>query len=156
MIESVYIDSSTYAPVPEKFEAGTPAIAEVIGLGEALSFLMSIGMSKVYKHEQMLVTDLLERLKALDYVSIIGDPQQRVGLVSFNIADIHPHDVASLLNEENIAVRAGHHCAMPLHAALNINASVRASFGVYNTIDDNKQLVEGIQKIAKLFGVTNG
>ena len=102
---------------------------------------------------QQLVEDLVHKLQALPYVEIIGDPKQRSGLVSFNIKDVHPHDVASLLNDENIAVRAGHHCAMPLHLTLNIDASVRASFGIYNSIGDNDKLVDGIKKIATLFGV---
>lgn len=156
MIEEVAITQSTYAPVPQRFEAGTPAIAEVIGLGVALQYMLQLGMEAIHQYEQQILVYLINALKALPYMTIVGDPKIRVGLVSFNIADVHPHDVASLLNEENIAVRAGHHCAMPLHKALNVSATVRASLGIYNNIDDIDRLILGIKKIAKLFGVCHG
>jgi cysteine desulfurase/selenocysteine lyase len=156
MIEVVEIEQSTYAPVPQRFEAGTPAIAEVVGLGVALNYMMSFGMQAIYDYEHALLIKMEGALKALPYISIIGEPTHRTGLISFNIADIHPHDVASLLNEENVAVRAGHHCAMPLHMKLNVAASVRASLGIYNNEQDIERLIVAIEKIAKLFGVIDG
>jgi cysteine desulfurase/selenocysteine lyase len=153
MIEEVFIDHSTYAPVPQKFEAGTPAIAEVVGLGEAIHYIQSYGLDQIERYEQALLNNLLRQLQSRSYISILGDPHHRMGLVSFTLQDIHPHDVASLLNEENIAVRAGHHCAMPLHRALNVPASVRASLGIYNDANDIDRLMIGLDKVAQLFGV---
>jgi len=153
MIETVTLDNSTYAPVPERFEAGTPAITEVFGLGVALTYMMNYGIDNIFQYEHALLDYLVSQLKELRYINILGDPKFRSGLVSFNITDIHPHDVASLLNEDNIAVRAGFHCAMPLHAKLGIAASVRASIGIYNNKGDIDQLIHGIKKIAKLFEV---
>lgn len=156
MIEVVEIEQSTYASVPQRFEAGTPAIAEVVGLGKALDYMMSFGMQAIYDYEHALLQKMEKALRALPYISILGEPAHRTGLVSFNIADIHPHDVASLLNEENVAVRAGHHCAMPLHMKLHVAASVRASLGIYNNEQDIERLITAIEKIAKLFGVIDG
>jgi cysteine desulfurase/selenocysteine lyase len=153
MIEEVAIDSATYTVVPQKFEAGTPAIAEVVGLGEALKYITAFGLENIYAHEYQLLNYMVERLTQLPYISLLGHPTHRTALISFNIADIHPHDVASLLNEDNIAVRAGHHCAMPLHKKLGVAASVRASLGIYNNKDDIDRLIKAIIKIAQLFGV---
>ena len=153
MIEEVFIDHSTYAPVPQKFEAGTPAIAEVVGLGMALEYMMSYGIDQIEQYENQLLDYLMKELITRSYITLLGHPLHRTSLVSFNIADVHPHDVASLLNEENIAVRAGHHCAMPLHRVLNVPASVRASLGIYNDANDIDRLMIGLDKVAQLFGV---
>jgi cysteine desulfurase/selenocysteine lyase len=153
MIEEVFIDHSSYAPVPQKFEAGTPAIAEVVGLGEAIHYIQSYGLDQIELYEQTLLNNLLRQLQSRSYITILGEPEYRMGLVAFTLQDIHPHDVASLLNEENIAVRAGHHCAMPLHRALKVPASVRASLGIYNDANDIDRLMIGLDKVAQLFGV---
>ena len=153
MIYEVYLDHSTYAPIPGRFEAGTPAIAEVVALGAALLYLKDIGMEKVHAYEQSLLQQLEQALRALPFISIVGKPKQRAALVSFNIKDVHPHDVASLLNDHNVAVRAGHHCTMPLHKELGLAATVRASLGLYNNSEDIQALVGALSKVAKLFGV---
>jgi cysteine desulfurase/selenocysteine lyase len=153
MIYEVFLDRSTYAPIPGRFEAGTPAIAEVVALGAALLYLKEIGMTKIHAYEQKLLQQLEDALRALPFISVAGVPKERAALVSFNITDVHPHDVASLLNDNNVAVRAGHHCTMPLHKELGLAATVRASLGLYNNSDDILALIKALKKVAKLFGV---
>jgi len=155
MIDEVKIKETTYAPIPEKYEAGTPAIAQAIGLGEAVRFLESIGMDNIEKHEKNLIDYSIKRL--LDNFGndiIIYGPKKsnvRAGIISFNLKGVHPHDLASILNESKICVRAGNHCTMPLHARFGVSASCRASFYIYNDKNDVDSLVKALEKAKKLF-----
>ena len=155
MISDVRLDGSTWAPVPHKFEAGTPPIAEAIGLGAAVDYLEKIGMESVFRHEQELTSYALDRLAELPAVRVFGpaDLQQRGGVISFALGEVHPHDVATILDQEGIAVRAGHHCAKPLTRALGVPATVRASFQVYNTEEDVDALIVGLGKVQEVFRV---
>jgi cysteine desulfurase/selenocysteine lyase len=153
MIEVVELETSSYADIPARFEAGTPAIGEAIGLAEAVRFLSEIGMQAIHEHEQQLTGYLLERLSEIDGLTIYGprDLKQRGGAVAFTLDGVHPHDVAAILDGEGVAVRAGHHCAQPLHRLLDIPASVRASVYLYNTPADIDQLVLGLERAKRLF-----
>ena len=155
MINEVTIAKTSYAEVPEKFEAGTPPIAQAIGLGEAIKFIEKIGINKIEKQERKLTeysVNYLTEEFGKD-INIYGpkDVNNRGGIISFNMRNIHPHDSASILNEDNIAVRAGNHCAMPLHTRLGVSASCRISFYVYNTKADVDSLVKALHKAKKLF-----
>ncbi|MGB8252010.1 MAG: aminotransferase class V-fold PLP-dependent enzyme, partial [Anaerolineaceae bacterium] len=152
MIKKVELRSFKPNELPYKFEAGTPAIAEAIGFGAAVDYLTDVGMDAIAKHEQELVTYALDRLAEIPGVGILGPPvEKRGGVASFTVEGIHPHDVAQILDGEGIAIRAGHHCAMPLHDILGIQASSRASFYLYNTMSDIDALVDGIYKAKKVF-----
>jgi cysteine desulfurase/selenocysteine lyase len=153
MIRSVAITHTTFADVPHRFEAGTPAIAEVIALKEAVRFLEAIGLDTIHKHELSLAQLCHDELKKAfgNTIRIVGPIQRESGVVAFSFANIHAHDIAQVLNEDGIAVRAGHHCAMPLHTFLDIEASVRASFYVYNTTQDIEKLVASLTRIVRLF-----
>jgi cysteine desulfurase/selenocysteine lyase len=155
MIKAVEDDYSTWATVPAKFEAGTPAIAEAAGLGAAADYLAALGMDTVRAHERELTAYALERIAALEGVTVFGprDAGQRGSLVSFAVAGIHPHDVAELCNREAVAIRAGHHCAQPLMRRLGVPATARASFSVYNTPDEVDRLIEALQNAKRVFGV---
>jgi cysteine desulfurase/selenocysteine lyase len=155
MISDVQLDSSTWAAVPHKFEAGTPPIAEAIGLGAAVEYLENIGMEAVRQHEVEITGYALERLGAIEDLTIFGPPDlaNRGGAVSFTLADIHPHDLATILDQRGIAIRAGHHCARPLARSLNTPATARASFYVYNGPADIDALVDGLQEAREIFGV---
>ncbi len=150
MIKTVTKSSSTWNDVPWKFEAGTPNIAGAIGLGAAIDYLQKIGMKKVEEHNFELAEYCVEELQKLPFVTIYG-PEKHCGLVSFNVGKIHGHDVASALNEEGIAIRAGHHCCQPLMEALGVAATCRASFHVYNTFEDIDKLVKALKKCKKVF-----
>jgi len=153
MIKKVYLRSFTANDLPHKFEAGTPAVAEAIGFGAAIDYLSGIGMERIAAHEQLLIKYAIERLQVIDGLSILGpDASQRGGVVSFTLEGVHPHDVAQILDNDGIAVRAGHHCAMPLHDRYNIPASTRASFYLYNSLMDIDILVKSLQKVTKIFG----
>ncbi len=153
MIKRVRLRDFTANDLPHKFEAGTPAIAEAIGFGAAVDFLAGIGMKAIHEHEQRVVGYALERLAEVSGVRILG-PQadERGGVVSFSLAEAHPHDVAQLLDRRGIAVRAGHHCAMPLHEKFGLPASTRASFYLYNTADEVDRLIEGLYAVRQIFG----
>lgn len=155
MISDVRLDGSTWAPVPHKFEAGTPPIVEAIGLGAAVDYLEKIGMEAVRRHEQNVTKYALERLAEVPAVRVFGptDPQQRGGVISFTLADVHPHDIATILDQEGIAIRAGHHCAKPLTRALGVPATARASFHVYNDKEDVDALVTGLHRVLEVFRV---
>ena len=155
MISDVQLESSTWAAVPHKFEAGTPPVAEAIGLGAAVEYLDKLGMDAVRGHEVEVTGYALERLSAIPDLQIYGpsDLDQRGGAVSFTLADIHPHDLATILDQRGIAIRAGHHCARPLARSLNQPATARASFYVYNTAADVDALVEGLESAREIFGV---
>jgi cysteine desulfurase/selenocysteine lyase len=149
MIDTVTLTSSTFAPLPEKFEAGTPNIAGAIGLSAAVDYLTKVGFDQISKHEQELIAYTYERLSEIKEVLIIG-PNKRSGIISFPVTGIHAHDVASVLNSVGVAVRSGHHCCMPLHKKLNLASTVRVSLGLYNEKADIDALCDGIKKAIKL------
>lgn len=153
MIKKVTFEGFKANDLPYKFEAGTPAIAEGVGLGAAVDFLESVGMENIFRHEQELTANAFEVLADLPGLKIIGPEPgpMRGGVVSFTLAGVHPHDVAQILDSEGIAVRAGHHCAMPLHQRFGIPASTRASLYLYNTKEDLNVLRDGLQKVIKIF-----
>ncbi len=155
MIRKVTLSGSTYADVPARFEAGTPAVGEAIGLGVAVEYLTRLGMEQVREHERDLITYALARLPEVPGITLYGpeDPNLRSGLISFTLGDVHAHDVAAILDSENIAVRAGHHCNQPLMQHLGIAATTRASFYVYNTREDVDRLVAGLHKVNRIFGL---
>jgi len=153
MILTVKRQESKWNELPYKFEAGTPPIAEVVGLGAAVDFLTEIGMDAIHEHEQEIVAYALERLSEMPALRILGPgPTLRGGLVSFWMDDVHPHDIAAILNEDGVCVRAGHHCAQPLHDRFCIPASARASFYIYNDKGDVDALVAALQKVVHLLG----
>jgi cysteine desulfurase/selenocysteine lyase len=154
MIKAVEDDHSTWASVPAKFEAGTPAIAESAGLGAAADFMAGLGMDAVRAHERELTAYALERLSGMAGVTVYGpaDAADRGALVSFTVAGIHPHDLAELCNREGVAIRAGHHCAQPLMRRLGVPATARASFGVYNTTDEVDRLAAALEGAKAIFG----
>jgi cysteine desulfurase/selenocysteine lyase len=154
MIKVVGLYESTYADIPARFEAGTPAIAEAIALGEAIDFLQEIGMDRIYAHERDLLGYALERLTEIEGLRVYGPTttEMRGGAVSFTLEGAHPHDVAAVLDGEGIAVRAGHHCAQPLHAHYDIPATTRASFYLYNIPEEIDRLVAALHKARTLFG----
>lgn len=151
MISTVTFEHSTWAKVPHKFEAGTPAIIETIGLGAAISWVESIGMDTIATHEADLTHYALASLKAVPELTIAGKPKDRGGVLSFTMADMHPHDIATLLDRNGIAVRAGHHCAEPLMRRLGLSATARASFGIYTCKEDINILVDTLIRIRELF-----
>jgi cysteine desulfurase/selenocysteine lyase len=155
MITDVRLDGSTWAEVPHKFEAGTPPFVEAIGFGAAVDYLSDIGMDRVFAHDQMLTAYALERLSEVPDLHVQGpaDAHNRGGAVSFTLADIHAHDLATILDQEGVSVRAGHHCAKPLMRRLNVPATARASFYVYNTSEDVDALVDALGVARKLFGL---
>jgi len=158
MIRKVELETTTWADVPAKFEAGTPAVADAIGLGVAIDYLTGLGMDRVLEHEQTVVGYALDRLREIPNVCIYGpeEAKDRSGVVSFSVGDVHPHDVAAILDEENVAVRAGHHCTQPLMRALDIVATTRASFYIYNDEGDVDRLVSAIQRVNTVFGNVTG
>src|SRR3989338_2852475 len=152
MIREVYLDHTIYNEIPYKFEAGTPNIAGTLGLAEAVRYLTGLGMNNVRNHEIEIVDYALNQLGKIKEITIYGPikARDRGGVIAFNFKGIHPHDLAQILDTDNICIRSGHHCAMPLHQRLNIPASCRASFYIYNTRDEVDKLIEGIQKAQKI------
>lgn len=151
MIDFVGLQDSTWKELPWKFEGGTPIIAGAIGLGAAIDFLNEVGMENIHEYEEKLAAYALKQLRTIDGLEIYG-PEERAGLVTFNLGEVHPHDTATVLDAEGIAVRAGHHCAQPLMKWLNVTATARASFYLYNTEEDIDRLVEGLLKTKEYFG----
>lgn len=151
MIDFVGLQESTWKELPWKFEGGTPIIAGAIGLGAAIDFLQEIGLDEIEKHEHKLAQYALHRLSEVEGVTVYG-PKNRAGLVTFNCDDVHPHDVATVLDSEGIAVRAGHHCAQPLMKWLNVTATARASFYLYNTEEEIDAFVKALIKTKEYFG----
>jgi cysteine desulfurase/selenocysteine lyase len=151
MIHTVTFEKTTYAPIPNKFEAGTPPIAAAIGLGAAVDYLSSIGMPAIAAHEHDLLRHASEQLSALPGVRLLGTSPDKAAVLSFALAGIHPHDVGTLLNQEGVAVRTGHHCAQPLMQRLGVAATSRASFAFYNTRADVDALVAGVRTVQKVF-----
>jgi cysteine desulfurase/selenocysteine lyase len=154
MISRVSLDGSTWNDVPYKFEAGTPSIAEMIGLGYAVDYLMSLGMEKVQAHEHALIEYALERLSEVPGLTLYGPDASRKGAVAaFTMQGIHAHDVAQLLDAQGIAVRAGHHCAQPLHDCFKVSASARASFYLYNTPAEVDLLINALYNAKQAFAI---
>ncbi len=157
MIKRVTLDGSTWNELPHKFEAGTPAIAQAVGLGAAVDYLTALGMDNILAHEQQVADYALDRLSEVPGLTLYGPaPEKRNGVATFTLMDIHAHDIAQLLDVEGVAVRAGHHCAMPLHQRLGVPATARASFYVYNTTADVDALIAAIEAARKVFGSTGG
>ena len=153
MIEFVYDERTTWNVLPHKFEAGTPNAANAVGLAAAADYLDSIGMDNVLRHERALMSEAHERLSHVEGIRIYGpQPSLRSGVVSFTIADVHPHDLATILDGDGVCIRAGHHCAQPLMRRLDVPATARASFYVYNDSSDIDALVEGVMKAKEIFG----
>ncbi len=151
MIDRVTFEKTTYADAPGRFEAGTPAIVEVLGLHAAIDYVAAIGMETIHAHETALVAQCRDALQSINAVTLYG-PEDAAGIVSFNVEGVHPHDVGTILDEEGVAIRAGHHCCQPLMAYLGVDATARASFGIYNNSADVEALVRGLTRVRKLFG----
>lgn len=152
MIREVKMSGSQWNTLPYKFEAGTPAIAEGIGLGAAVDYLAGVGMEWVWAHEQAITRYAYDRMAQVEGLRILGPgPEQRGGLVAFTLNDIHPHDLSAVLDGSGIAIRAGHHCAQPIHDKLGIVASARASFYLYNTFEEVDQLIVGLERASEIF-----
>lgn len=151
MIDRVSFAGTTFAPPPARFEAGTPAIIEAIGLAAAIDYVEGLGMAALHAHEVTLAATLRTELQRLNAVTVFG-PEDGVGVVSFALDGIHPHDLGTILDEENVAIRAGHHCAQPLMEHLGVPATARASFGLYNDESDIAALLRGIERTRRIFG----
>lgn len=153
MIHTVSFEESTYAPVPQRFEAGTPNIAGVVVLAEALRYVLSIGLEAIAAHEEALLRYATAQLSAIKGVQLIGTAAHKAAVLSFLVDGVHPHDLGTILDMDGVAIRAGHHCAMPLMTRFGIPGTARASFSVYNSVDDVDALVASLKKAQKLFGV---
>jgi cysteine desulfurase/selenocysteine lyase len=151
MIRTVSFERTTYADTPWKFEAGTPNIAGVIGLGAAVDFLNDVGFETIQEHESHLVAEAMARLDQVEGLSIIGRPLHRISVISFILDGIHPHDAGTIIDQHSVAIRAGHHCAMPLMKHFGVPATIRASFAVYNTHDEIEALTSAIESVKAVF-----
>ncbi len=151
MIDTVSFEGSTFAPPPQRFEAGTPHIAGAIGLAAAIDWIEAIGMEAITAHEATLVAATREALGRINSVQLFG-PEDSAGIVSFAVRGVHPHDVGTILDEAGVAIRAGHHCAQPLMSVLGVPATARASFGIYNDLTDVERLARGIERVTRIFG----
>lgn len=153
MIEKVTMRESTFAAPPKRFEAGTPMAAQAVGTAAAVDYLSALGLSDVAAHDETLTAYALEKLRSVPGLDIVGpkSPSGRIGAISFVIEGIHPHDVGQVLDDEGIAVRTGHHCAWPLMQRFGVPATTRASFYVYNQLSDVDALVDGLQRVKKIF-----
>ena len=155
MIHTVSFEQSTYAPVPQRFEAGTPNIAGVVVLAEALRYVLGIGLDVIAAHENALLAYATAQLRGMKGIQLVGTAENKAAVLSFLVDDVHPHDLGTILDMDGVAIRAGHHCAMPLMTRLGIPGTARASFAVYNSFDDVDALVAGLKKAQKLFGVSD-
>lgn len=151
MIDKVTFERTTYAPPPQRFEAGTPHIVGALGLHAAIDYVSVLGLGAIHAQEATLVREAREALSQFNSVRLFG-PEDSAGIVSFAIEGVHPHDIGTILDEEGVAIRAGHHCAQPLMATLGVDATARASFGVYNNSDDVAALMQGIERVTRIFG----
>ena len=151
MIDRVTFEKTTYAPAPTRFEAGTPAIVEVMGLRAAIDYVDAIGLEAIHAHESELVRQTREALRSINSITLYG-PDDAAGIVSFSMEGVHPHDIGTILDEEGVAIRAGHHCAQPLMEHLGVPATARASFGIYNDESDVAALVRGLERVKRIFG----
>lgn len=152
MIRRVSFEKTEYAEVPHRFEAGTPNIAGTIGLAAAMDYVMDLGLDAIERHEAKVLDYAHKRLSEINSVRIVGTAKDKASILSFNIGDVHPHDVGTILDREGVAVRVGHHCAQPLMDRLGLVATVRASFGVYNTMEDVDALCAAVHKVQRFFG----
>ena len=152
MIDRVTFEKTTYAELPFKFEAGTPHIAGIIALATAIDYVNGIGFDAIAAHEHDLLSYATERMAAMNSISVVGTAAEKAAILSFNINDVHPHDVGTILDHDGIAVRTGHHCAQPVMDRFDLAATVRASFGLYNTRAEVDALVEGIYRVQEMFG----
>jgi cysteine desulfurase/selenocysteine lyase len=152
MIRTVTFERSTYAAIPDKFEAGTPAIASQIGLGAAIDYLNSIDREAAQRYEQELLAYATERISSIEGVRVIGTAREKASVLAFVLGDVHPHDVGTILDQEGIAIRAGHHCAQPVMQHFGVPATARASFAFYNTKAEVDSLVRAVQKVVEVFG----
>ena len=153
MISEVKKDEITFADSPTKFEAGTMQTAEVVAFAKSIKFIQDLGIKNINNHESQVLEYGLEKLKKNNSISIIGNPNNRASIISFTMKGIHPHDIATILDDDGVAIRAGHHCCQILHDKLGIPASARASIGVYNNKEDMDILCESINKCKKVFKV---
>jgi cysteine desulfurase/selenocysteine lyase len=151
MILQVSFEKSTYNEIPFKFEAGTPAIAEVIAFGSALEYLENVGWDYITAHEKTLLHYATEKLGSFPGLQILGTAKEKVGVISFTLDGVHPHDIGSIVDQWGVAIRTGHHCAMPIMDFFNVPATARASFGLYNTCDDIDQLIVGLHEVRRIF-----
>ncbi|WP_264588402.1 MULTISPECIES: cysteine desulfurase [unclassified Sphingobium] len=151
MIDKVTFARTTYAPPPARFEAGTPAIIETIGLAAAIDYVEAIGLDRMAAHEDALVARTREALRGINTIRLLG-PEDAAGIVSFVMEGVHPHDIGTILDESGVAIRAGHHCAQPLMAHLGVEATARASFGIYNDESDIEALLRGLDRVRTIFG----
>jgi cysteine desulfurase/selenocysteine lyase len=151
MISSVTFEKTTYNKVPHKFEAGTPDMSGAVGLRAALEYLNSLGMENIEKHEHELLSYATEKVSAIPGIRLIGTAREKAGVLSFVMDGVHPHDIGTILDQDGIAIRTGHHCAQPLMDRFGVDATARASFGVYNTKEEIDALVRGIQKVQEVF-----
>ena len=151
MIDRVSFEKTTYAPAPQRFEAGTPMIIEVIGLHAAIDYVDAIGPEAIFAHEAALAAQTREALRNINSITLFG-PEKSAGIVSFAMEGVHPHDIGTILDEENVAIRAGHHCCQPLMAYLGVDATARASFGIYNDESDVAALVKALKRVSRIFG----
>jgi cysteine desulfurase/selenocysteine lyase len=151
MINSVTFEKTTYADLPFKFEAGTPHIAGNIALGAAIDYVTGIGLDRIAEHERKVVAHATERLREINSIRLIGTARDKAAIVSFNLDGIHPHDVGTILDREGVAVRTGHHCAQPVMDRFDVAATVRASFGLYNTIEEADALVAALRRVQEIF-----
>jgi cysteine desulfurase / selenocysteine lyase len=154
MISEVKKDKVTYGKLPEKYEAGTMATAEVVAFNESIKFMQSIGIENLVNHEKDLTNYALDKLKQINTVQLVGNPKNKAGVISFTIKGIHPHDIATILDEDGVAIRAGHHCCQILHQKLNLTATARASFGIYNSKEDVDILCNAIENCRKVFNLS--
>lgn len=151
MIDRVTFEKTSYAPPPSRFEAGTPMIIEVLGLHAAIDFVDAIGPEDIFAHESALAAQTRDALRSINSITLFG-PEKSAGIVSFSMAGVHPHDIGTILDEEGVAIRAGHHCAQPLMDHLGVPATARASFGIYNDESDVAALVRGLERVKRIFG----
>ena len=153
MIREVTFEKSSWANIPERFEGGTPNIAGAIGLGVAVDFIGSIGLLNIINHEVHLQEKLFEELKKIEGLKVIGQEfgEPRIAVVSFTFDGVHPHDIAEILNRDQVCIRAGHHCAMPLMKQLGLPGTARVSLGIYNTAEDIDTFVAAIKKVKEIF-----
>jgi cysteine desulfurase/selenocysteine lyase len=152
MIERVTLERSTWAPPPARFEAGTPPIAEIIGLAAAIDYVETVGLEAIGEWEGQLLDRATERIGTIPGVQLVGTARKKAGVLSFVLEGVHPHDVGTVLDDEGVAVRTGHHCAQPVMQRFGLQATVRASFAFYNTLDEIEVLARGVERAGKVFG----
>lgn len=151
MIREVTFEKISYAQPPQKFEAGTIAFAQVVGLGSAIEYIQKIGFDRIEAYEQKLLAEAIEKLSQIEGLRFIGTAKNKAAVISFELKDIHPHDIGTILDQQGIAIRTGHHCAQPTMQRFNVPATARASFAFYNTIEEIDALVKGLEKVKKVF-----